>query len=111
MILAYSKKQITPVSYTHLDVYKRQFYDWAQYSALLAENMNTKGHRKTGNLEYVAGDFQQPDPSVGTTHTHLYDGKIKPLLTDAASLISTNEAKNYLADDRFITEVFTDGKM
>lgn len=111
ILLAAQVKLASAGTYTTLYRFNGVFYDWAQYSALLAENMNTKGHRKTGNLEYVAGDFQQPDPSVGTTHTHLYDGKIKPLLTDAASLISTNEAKNYLADDRFITEVFTDGKM
>ena len=111
ILLAAQVKLASAGTYTTLYRFNGVFYDWAQYSALLAENMNTKGHRKTGNLQYDAGDFQLPDPSVGTTHTHLYDGKIKPLLTDAASLISTNEAKNYLADDRFITEVFTDGKM
>jgi hypothetical protein len=111
ILLAAQVKLATAGTYTTLYRFNGVFYDWAQYSALLAENMNTKGHRKTGNLQYDAGDFQLPDPSVGTTHTHLYDGKIKPLLTDAASLVSTNEAKNYLADDRFITEVFTDGKM
>jgi hypothetical protein len=85
ILLAAQVKLASAGTYTTLYRFNGVFYDWAQYSALLAENMNTKGHRKTGNLEYVAGDFQQPDPSVGTTHTHLYDGEIKPLLTSDAA--------------------------
>ena len=111
ILLAAQVKLASAGAYTTLYRFNGVFYDWAQYSAILAQNMNTKGYRKTGNLEYAAGDFQQPDPSVASTHTHLYDGKIKPLLTTAASTDSDAGAITYLADDRFITEVFTDGKM
>ena len=52
-----------------------------------------------------------PNPASASTFTNLYDGEIKPLLTSTAAGLSTTAAVTYLAGDRFITEVFTEGRM
>ena len=52
-----------PVSYTHLDVYKRQMRDTA-YKALQAREMLTNKNNKEPTLEEIAKEIDMPKESV-----------------------------------------------
>ena len=110
ILVAAQMKLTTETDYVTLYRFNGVLYTWAQYADILAENMNMS-YQKTDGTAYTAADFQVPNPASASTFTNLYDGEIKPLLTSTAAGLSTTAAVNYLAGDRFITEVFTEGRM
>ena len=110
ILVAAQMKLTTETDYVTLYRFNGVLYKWADYANILAANLN-QSYKKTGGVDYTAADFQVPDPAIASTFTNLYDGEIKPLLTADAVANSTAEAINYLAGDRFITEVFTNGCM
>lgn len=110
ILVAAQMKLADDTEYVTLYRFNGVLYKWADYANILAANLN-QSYKKTDNTAYTAADFQVPDPNIATTFTNLYDGEIKPLLTADAVNNSIEDAINYLAGDRFITEVFTNGCM
>ena len=110
ILVAAQMKLAADTDYVTLYRFNGVLYKWADYANILAANLN-QSYKKTGGVDYTAADFQVPDPAIASTFTNLYDGEIKPLLTADAVANSTADAINYLAGDRFITEVFTNGCM
>ncbi len=110
ILVAAQMKLAADTDYVTLYRFNGVLYKWADYANILAANLN-QSYKKTGGVDYTAADFQVPDPATASTFTNLYDGEIKPLLTADAVANSTADAITYLAGDRFITEVFTNGCM
>jgi hypothetical protein len=112
ILVAAQMKRTTASETDYVTLYRFNgiFYTWAQYSAQLATQLNLS-YQKTDGTAYTAADFQIPDPENASTCTNLYDGEIKPLFTAGAAKLSTPDAIKYLAGERFITEVFTEGRM
>lgn len=110
ILVAAQMKLTTEADYVTLYRFNGVFYDWAEYSALLAANLN-QSYKKDGGVDYTAADFKKPIPTDTTTCTNLYDGEIRPRFTADAASNSSQEAINYLAGERFTTEVFTEGRM
>ncbi len=110
ILVAAQMKIATESDYVTLYRFNGVFYTWAQYSDLLAANLN-QSYKKNGAIDYTAADFQEPIPTDTTTCTNLYDGEIRPRFTPEAASNSSQEAINYLAGERFTTEVFTEGRM